>query len=189
LAVKDTNPKDAVGVRKVPFSTVPARVVAELGLALLEGGRKYGRHNYRVVGVRASVYYDAALRHLAAWWEGEDLDPDSGLAHLTKAMACIAVAEDARHNGKLTDDRPPRLAPGWVAELNGKAGEIIDRYPDALAPYTHDTTTSATDPKFLFAAEQCRSLSPHVASIGSDVCVACGISRDLASSLRHEFIG
>ena len=74
--VKPTNPKDALGVRKVPFSTISAPVIAELGVAMLEGAMKYGRHNYRVIGVRGSVYYDAVMRHMFSWWEGENIDPD-----------------------------------------------------------------------------------------------------------------
>ena len=81
---KATNPKDAVGIKKVPLSTVSSKVIMEMGLGMLEGARKYGRHNYRVAGVRASVYYDACMRHLMAWWEGEDIDPDSGLHHIIK---------------------------------------------------------------------------------------------------------
>jgi len=74
---KPANPKDLLGVRKAPMSTVPATVLAEIGVAMLEGASKYGRHNYRVVGVRGSVYYNGVMRHLMAWWEREDLDPDS----------------------------------------------------------------------------------------------------------------
>src|ERR1700761_3416714 len=85
--IKRSNPKDAVGTGKVPVSTVSAPVIAEVGLAMLEGARKYGRHNYRAIGVRASVYYDAAQRHLMAWWEGQDIDPASGLSHVSKAIA------------------------------------------------------------------------------------------------------
>jgi len=133
MTEKDTNPKDAVGVRKVPFSTIPAPVIGEIGVAMLEGARKYGRHNYRVAGVRASVYYDAALRHLMAWWEGQDIDPDSGLSHITKALACLVVLRDAMRNEKWSDDRPPRIA-DWVSELSVKASEVIDRYPDPKLP-------------------------------------------------------
>lgn len=76
---KETNPKISVGVAKVPFSTLPTQVMAEVGLAMMEGALKYGRHNYRKAGCRASVYYDAAMRHLTSYWEGQDIDPDSGL--------------------------------------------------------------------------------------------------------------
>lgn len=135
---KDSNPKDAVGVKKVPFSTVPAQVMAELGLGMLEGARKYGRHNYRVAGVRASVYYDALMRHMTAWWEGQDIDPDSGLHHIVKAMTCLVVLRDAMHNDLVTDDRPPRLKnQEWVKELNEKAAQIIAKYPDSVPPFTN----------------------------------------------------
>lgn len=133
MSEKETNPKDAVGVRKAPLSTVPAGVLMEIGLAMLEGARKYGRHNYRVTGVRASVYYDAALRHLMDWWEGTDIDPDSGLSHVTKALACLTVLRDAEINGMLEDDRPPGR-PLQLAYLNNRAAELIDKYPDAKAP-------------------------------------------------------
>lgn len=128
---KDTNPKDAVGTCKAPLSTVSGPVLMELGVAMLEGARKYGRHNYRVSGVRASVYYDAAMRHLMAWYEGQDFDPDSGLSHVTKAMASLAVLRDATINGKLVDDRPPAVNSDFVGELNAMAAKIIAKYPDA----------------------------------------------------------
>jgi hypothetical protein len=71
-----------------------------------------------------------------AWWEGEDLDPESGVSHITKLIATAAVLRDAMYNEKLEDDRPPKLRDGWIAELNRTAGEIIDRLPDAKAPFT-----------------------------------------------------
>lgn len=133
---KDTNPKDAVGIAKVPFSTVPARVMAEVGLAMFEGARKYGRFNFRTAGVRASVYYDAALRHLMAWYEGQDIDPASGLPHVVKAIACLVVLRDSQIQGNWTDDRPPPTPGEWVEELNDLAKALIERYPNPPAPHT-----------------------------------------------------
>lgn len=126
---KPTNPKDAIGVRKAPLSCVPMNVVAEMGLGMLEGAAKYGRHNYRGVGVRASVYFDATMRHLIAWWEGEDIDPDTGVNHIAKALASLAVLRDSQMQGKCTDDRPPRSVP-FYADLNDKAGAVLDRHVD-----------------------------------------------------------
>src|ERR1035438_3531894 len=85
--IKDSNPKDSIGIKKVALSCVSAPVLMEMALGMQEGAMKYGRHNYRVIGVRASVYYDATMRHLMAYWEGEDIDPDSGLSHLSKARS------------------------------------------------------------------------------------------------------
>ena len=136
--VKDTNPKDAVGTGKVPVSTVPAPVIAEVGLAMLEGARKYGRHNYRIAGVRASVYYDAVMaRHMPAWWEGQDIDPGSGISHITKAIASLVVLRDAMMNDMWEDDRPPPVAnQNWVEDMNKLATEINAKYPDPKAAYT-----------------------------------------------------
>ena len=125
---KDTNPKDAIGCQKAPMSTVPACVLAEIGVAMLEGASKYGRHNYRHAGVRASIYYDATMRHLFAWWDaGEDIDQGSGLSHITKAITSLVVLRDAMINGKCTDDRAP-TCPEFYEELNAKAAAIIMRY-------------------------------------------------------------
>ena len=126
IDTKETNPKDAIGIRKAPLSTVPGNVLAEIGVAMLEGATKYGRHNYRHAGVRASVYYDAAMRHLIAWWEGEDLDPDSGMSHITKLLACMTVLRDSMHQDMWEDDRPPKSKP-FYTQLNTRSGEIIDR--------------------------------------------------------------
>lgn len=136
---KDTNPKDAIGIAKVPLSTVSAPVLGELGLAMMEGALKYGRHNYRVSGVRASVYYDAALRHLLAFYEGEDIDPASGLPHIVKVMACMAVLRDSQWQGNWVDDRPPRSPDGWMEELNDKAKALLERYPNPEPAYLEIT--------------------------------------------------
>jgi hypothetical protein len=72
---------------------VSAPVLAEVGLGMLEGGHKYGRHNYRAIGVRTSIYYDAAMRHLTAWWEGEDIDAESGFANEETAARQAVIDE------------------------------------------------------------------------------------------------
>ncbi len=129
MEVKNTNPKDAIGISKAPMSTVSAAVLMEVGVAMLEGASKYGRHNYRAAGVRASVYYDALMRHAMAWWEGEDLDPDSGMSHITKAIATLVVLRDAMIQDKFTDDRPPRSAP-FLPGLNDKAAALLAKHAD-----------------------------------------------------------
>lgn len=136
LNKKDTNPKDGIGIKKVPFMLIPENVIAEVGLAFLEGSRKYGSFNWRVAGVRASVYIDALRRHLGAWVNGEDVDPASGLSHLVKAMACLIILRDSMIQGNWTDDRPPKTKCGWVEELNKKAEDIINKIPTCVAPYT-----------------------------------------------------
>jgi Domain of unknown function (DUF5664) len=130
MNTKPSNPKDILGVKKAPLSAIPGVVLAELGVAMLEGAAKYGRHNYRGVGVRASIYYDATMRHLLAWWDaGEDVDLDSGLSHITKAIASLTVLRDSMIQGNITDDRPPPSVE-FFGGLNAKAADILERHTD-----------------------------------------------------------
>ncbi len=127
MSEKGTNPKDIVGTRKTPLSALPFRVLWRVGLAMLEGALKYGRHNYRAAGVRASVYFDGTQRHLGSWWEGEDIDPDSNLSHIDKAIAGLMVLRDSMLQGNLVDDRPPRGNVDMVS-LNAHASALIDMH-------------------------------------------------------------
>lgn len=102
---KPTNPKDLIGSGKLPLHLFPASAISAGCLAFLEGALKYGRANWRAAGVRASIYKDALDRHMVRWFEGENIDPDSGIPHLAKALACIAILIDAEAAGKLEDDR------------------------------------------------------------------------------------
>jgi hypothetical protein len=129
-ASKPTNPKDVVGIRKVAFSALPWRVLYRVALGMMEGALKYGRHNYRASGVRASVYFDATVgRHIGPWWEGEDIDPESGEHHIDKAIASLLVMRDSMLQGNFEDDRPP---PGHIdlPELNARASALIDKHAD-----------------------------------------------------------
>lgn len=142
---KPSNPKDAMGIRKTPVSTVPAPVISELGVAMLEGAMKYGRHNYRVIGVRASVYYDAVMsRHMPRWWEGEDLDPDSGISHITKAIASLVVLRDAMMRGTWVDDRPPASVQGWQDEHDKMVRALLEKYPSPVLPYAEQHVEGVT---------------------------------------------
>lgn len=131
---KSSNPKDIIGSTKPPLSCIPSGPLYEVGAAMLDGSAKYGRHNWRVIGVRSSVYYDAALRHLMKWWEGEDTDTDSGCHHLAHAVACCLIVRDAAALGKLVDDRP---VPGGdpTAGVKELIKQIKGRYPDPVPPY------------------------------------------------------
>jgi len=104
---KLTNPKDAIGSTKLPSHLCPDTIKMYAALAFCEGALKYGTHNWRAAGVRASIYRAALDRHIAKWWNGEDVDPKTGVPHLASAIACIGIIADAQLLGKLTDDRPP----------------------------------------------------------------------------------
>jgi len=125
---KKINPKQAFGRAKICKSCVPAPVLAELSVAMLEGALKYGRHNYRESEIVFSDYYDALDRHISAWWEGEDIDPDSGLSHITKAIATLVVLRDAMMFECVVDDRPPAYPDGWMDKLNALTVKLREKH-------------------------------------------------------------
>jgi len=135
----EANPKHNIGINKWrQYFAVPCTVLWEVGIAMLEGARKYGRHNYRVSRIVASVYVDAAKGHIDQWVEGEDIDPDSGLCHITKAIATLFVLKDAMINNMCVDDRPPKVAnlTEFRDDLQKRLNEIMARHPGAAKPFT-----------------------------------------------------
>ena len=133
------NPKAGAGKTKAPVTCIPTYVVGALGIGMLEGELKYGRHNYRDIPVKASEYIDAARRHLDDWWEGVDNDTESAanLSNLVKAMACLTVLRDAQMQGKLIDDRPPGSAHVRMrTTLNEMAAKLREKYPSPPPPHT-----------------------------------------------------
>jgi hypothetical protein len=123
--VKPTNPKDAIGAGKLPLELVPDTIRAYAALAFFEGASKYGRFNWRVAGVRASIYRAALDRHLVKWWNGEDADPKTGVPHLASVIACAGIILDAQLCGKLTDDRPPPAPLGDLIDSLAAAVESL----------------------------------------------------------------
>lgn len=109
LPTKDSNPKDAIAANKLPLSLVPSTVTEYAAIAFLEGALKYGRFNWRVKGVRVSVYIDALTRHVNKYMNGQWADPTTNVPHLASAIACLGIILDANRMGILTDDRPPSL--------------------------------------------------------------------------------
>lgn len=133
---KETNPKDPIGASKTPASFLPPQVLWEAGLSMMDGACKYGAFNWREAAVRASVYFDAARRHLDSWFEGEDEDPDSGENHIVKAITSLIVLRDAMIMDKWNDDRPPKGKAGYLAECNLRAARILKKYPSPKERFT-----------------------------------------------------
>lgn len=114
LNAKPTNPKDLLGANKLPLHLFPNTAVVLGTMGMLEGAVKYGRSNYRAMGIRASIYYDAVRRHIDAWFEGQDNTADHNIHHLGNALACLAIIVDAQAKGILIDDR---MYPGGYHEM------------------------------------------------------------------------
>ena len=102
----DNNPKTMLGEAKPKMSDTPTESIRLLGQVHTMGAAKYGAFNWRDKTVSSTVYYDAAMRHLMAYYDGQDIDEESGLPNLAHVMACCSILIDAKDNETLNDNRP-----------------------------------------------------------------------------------
>lgn len=76
---------------KPNLSLIPSSLLLEVGRVLTYGAEKYSAHNWRS-GITQSRLMSAAMRHIIAYNEGEDLDEESGLHHLAHAICELSFA-------------------------------------------------------------------------------------------------
>lgn len=90
---------------KLPLELLPTDALEAVAEVLRVGRDKYGARNWEA-GMAWSRLYAAALRHLWAWWRGQDGDPETGLSHLAHVCCCalFLLAYHLRRHG--ADDRP-----------------------------------------------------------------------------------
>jgi len=85
-------------------------------IAVLEyGAARYGANNWRQCNSWRR-YYDAAQRHLLAWFSGEDTDQESGLPHIDHAACCIHFLQHFVATSTSVDDRFGSTAAAAPAE-------------------------------------------------------------------------
>lgn len=96
-AIKDNRSKARVDL----LPSAPLLAIAEV---LSYGARKYKPHNFRH-GLPWGDTYASMQRHLLAWNDGEDIDPESGLPHLAHAACQIIFLLEYAAKGTGTDDR------------------------------------------------------------------------------------
>jgi len=89
---------------KSPLSLIPRSALMAEADVLAFGAKKYARHNWRA-GMDYSRLIDAALRHLLAFNDGEDVDPETGLSHLAHARCCLAFLIEYQTTHPERDDR------------------------------------------------------------------------------------
>lgn len=88
------------------WDLLPFDAVREVVKILMFGAVKYGDRNWEN-GISHSRLYAAAIRHLIADFEGQDLDEESGRFHLAHAACCVLFMLAQRLRGfDHFDDRP-----------------------------------------------------------------------------------
>ncbi len=91
--------------QKIRVDLLPVSALLGRASVLTFGARKYGDRNWEN-GIAWSRCYGAALRHLYAWWDGQDLDEETGLSHLCHAAAEIDFLIEFASTHRELDDRP-----------------------------------------------------------------------------------
>ncbi len=160
MSDKPTNPKEAIGVLKLPLHLVSGVVKAYIAVAFHLGATKYGAWNFRPGGARASVYLSALGRHIDRWTEGDENDPVDGTPHLANALACIAIIIEAKEGGNLVDDRPPSRPLGATYErLEAMMKVINETYKDRNP--RHYTIADTEKPNGVMPVNLSK-LTPHI---------------------------
>ena len=92
---------------KPGFELLPFELLAETNKVLQHGAAKYKKLNWqKKEGFWYSRCFNALLRHMFAFWRGEDNDPETGLSHLSHAMCNLLFLMYHFKNNKAADDRP-----------------------------------------------------------------------------------
>lgn len=92
---------------KLRYDLIPPRVIEDLTKVLTGGAQKYGDHNWsKNGGMRWTRCYSSMMRHIQAWYGGEDTDPESGLSHLAHAMCNLSFLMEYERINQDGDDRP-----------------------------------------------------------------------------------
>ena len=89
---------------KPRLDLIPFDALNDIGLVLDYGAKKYGERNWER-GMSWGHCFGALLRHLGAYWAGEDLDVESKLPHLAHAGCCLLFLSAYRIRKAGTDDR------------------------------------------------------------------------------------
>lgn len=89
---------------KIRLDLIPVSIFTALGAVLSFGAKKYADRNWEQ-GFKWSRVYGAMLRHLVAWYGGEDRDPESGLSHLDHALCNMTFLKEFEKTHPELDDR------------------------------------------------------------------------------------
>lgn len=93
---------------KLALDQLPVKFLRGVAAVLNFGMLKYAKDNWKQ-GTDWSEFYGSTQRHLLAWWDAEETDPESGLSHLAHAACNIAflIYYQDRNVGKDDRDKSP----------------------------------------------------------------------------------
>lgn len=87
------------------WSLLPWLALREVAYIFTLGAKKYSDRNWEK-GFNYSRVFNSLMRHLTAWWNGEDNDPESSRSHLAHAACNVLFLLHFTLTNTGTDDRP-----------------------------------------------------------------------------------
>lgn len=90
---------------KAPLAEVPLEVIEAIARQMEYGATKHGRDDWRK-GLPWMERINSALRHLEAFKEGENIDPESCTPHLDAVLCQIAFLKVYTRTHPELDNRP-----------------------------------------------------------------------------------
>jgi hypothetical protein len=92
---------------KPPMALIPPEPLYEVADVFRFGAEKYGMNNWRDDGDKTewARTYSSIQRHLNKFWEGEDIDPESGKSHLAHATTQMLILMVHQMEHPEMDDR------------------------------------------------------------------------------------
>lgn len=112
VVLTDGPPKDAVLVQgakldegKVGVHLLPPDPLIQIARVLDFGAKKYAPYNW-TKGIKYSRVYGALMRHMWAWWKGQDTDSETSISHLAHAGCCLLFLLQYEITRREYDDRP-----------------------------------------------------------------------------------
>lgn len=95
----------AKGSKDERYDLLPFTALDEVARLYAAGAKKYDSHNWRK-GYAWSLSFASMIRHAKAFWEGEDIDPETGTHHCAAvAFHALALITFSAEHPEL-DDRP-----------------------------------------------------------------------------------
>lgn len=92
---------------KARFDLVPLTSLEGAARVFEVGAKKYAPWNW-AKGMPWSVPYACLMRHMEAWYRGEDVDPETGQSHISHAMCNLIMLAHYERFYTEGDDRPPK---------------------------------------------------------------------------------
>ena len=92
---------------KPPMHLIPPEALTKIAEVFAFGAAKYGENNWRRDGhcTSWSRTYSSIQRHMNAWHSGEDIDPESGLDHISHATTQLMILMVHTMEHPAVDDR------------------------------------------------------------------------------------